>query len=165
MKIVKIDLNEIRRELGAHFAQVPEEEHIAYCTNCSAKLTQDMDECPACGIPVVWFHSSMWKELYGTPGRKVKELSAIMPQDRAGKYLMYKAGLPGFKEKAEADQWTTLSAVLNQSELSEIINFCARRASGRGLIKYVLNAAAKKAASLPEPEESGLEIVGGEHGS
>jgi hypothetical protein len=162
VRIIKIDLNEIRLELGDHFGQVPAAEHIAYCDNCDEELTQLMDECPGCGLPVVWLHSKEWKSRFGTPGSRIKELSTIMPADNAGKYLMFKAGLSGFKEKAEADRWASLAATLGQRDLSEIINYCARKASGRGLVAYALNAAAKKAASISAERNAGMERLGRE---
>lgn len=159
-KYVVFDLRDIARELGAHFNQVLESEHYAWC-DCGERVGQTDATCPGCGLPVVWRNSRTWKELYGSPTAAVRRLRSIMPTDEAGKYLMRRAREPGFKSAVEAEEWAALTSVLSTHQLTEVVDYCAQKTRGRGLIKYVLNAAKKKAEKMPAADqETEWEVIG-----
>lgn len=154
------DLREIARGLGAHYSQMAEEDHFVWCDECGARIDQSMAECPGCGVKVVWKNSRKWRDIHGSPTARIRKYRAVMPEDEAGKYLMKRARQPGFKSLSEAGEWEELVNVLDQEELLEIVENCARKTRGRGLIKYALNAANKRAESLPSPwEDSGWETL------
>jgi len=160
---IVFDLKDIARELGAHYGQMPESEHFAWCPDCGERIEQDMDRCPGCLMPVVWKNSRVWKNHYGSPTAAVRRYRAIMPQDEAGRYLMKRAKQPGFKDCTEAERWNEVVDVLGQGELRELVDYCAEKTRSRGLIRYVLNAAQKKADNLPTAEtedEFSVEVIG-----
>lgn len=158
---VVFDLREIARELGAHFGQVPEPEHIAWC-DCGSQVTQYQDKCSGCGVAVVWKNSRTWKSEFEHPNDRIKKY-LYSPEDEAGQYLMRRAGEQSFKNRTESKRWDTLTEVLGPGELREIIDYCAEKTRGRGLIKYALNAAGKRAESLPSADRETdfeVEVIG-----
>lgn len=147
-KYIKIDFRQMARSLGEHFSQVAPEEHTAWC-DCGTELYQVENKCSGCGTPVVWVGSDAWQDKFGSAKEYIRELNAIKPIDRAGKYLIEKAGLPGFKDRTEIKRWNYIISVINQPKAIAIIDRCARKTRGRGLIKYTLNAAEKAIERMP----------------
>ena len=159
---VVFDLREIARELGdAQFNMIPPSEHIAWC-DCGSAVPQDVEFCPGCGVSVVWRGSRTWKNKFEHPNDRVKKF-LYSPEDEAGQYLMRRAGEQSFRNRKEMGRWNEITDVLGPDELREIIDYCAGKTRGRGLIKYALNAAAKKAESLPSAESEDdfeVEVIG-----
>jgi len=147
-KYIKFDLKAISRNLGEHYSQVSEDEHTGWC-DCGTEVTQYQKRCEGCGMGVVWINSKAWKNKYGSPTTWMRELLSIMPDDRAGIHLMGLANLPGFKDREEYDRWNRIISVLNQPDVIGIVNRCSRKTSGRGLVKYTLNAAEKVIENKP----------------
>jgi hypothetical protein len=152
---IVLDLVKVHRELGSH---VGSEDAWAWCP-CGNAVEQRDWKCTECGMRIVWKGSEIWRRLYGTPGQAIKKLEAIMPKDRAGQYLMERAKLPGFFGEAEHKRWLALVEALSQQALIATTEYCARKTSKRGLVKYTLNAAEKKAGELP-PADDGLGVIG-----
>lgn len=159
---VVFDLREIARELGdAQFNMIPPSEHIAWC-DCGSAVPQDVDRCPGCGISVVWKSSHTWKQKFEHPNDRIKRF-LYSPEDEAGQYLMRRTGEESFRDRKESQRWNALTDALGPDELREITDYCAQKARGRGLIRYVLNAAEKRVESLPSAGPEGdfkVEVIG-----
>lgn len=156
MKTYKVfDLRKMARELGGHF-DGPDE--IAWC-DCGSQVTQTMERCPGCGINVVWKNSPTWQEQYEHANQRIKRF-LYTPQDEAGQYLMQRAGQQSFYNRQEMQRWHQVTDRLGPEDLKGVVDYCARKTSGRGLVKYTLNAAEKQASSLPAAEDGEWEIIG-----
>lgn len=137
-----LDRRKILAELEAH-APINKDDVEGWCDFCPESIKQDQDEC-LCGAPVVWYGSPLWRSLFGDPRKAEASLRMIVPDDSAGQYLMHEAGVVGFANQSEYKKWERATNFFSQEELRDIVRFCGRKASGRGLISYVLNSTEKR---------------------
>jgi len=137
-----LDRRKIQAELEAH-APINKDDIEGWCEFCPESIRQDQDKC-LCGVPVVWYGSPMWRTIYGDPRKAENFGSLIVPDDNVGRYLMQQAGVAGFSNKTEAEKWTRAVRFFNAGDLRDIIKYCRRNTSNRGLISYVLNVTEKK---------------------
>ena len=153
MNYTVFDLRKTIKDMHEHYDPSCKDEITAYC-DCGTKISQDMDECFGCGAKVIWKNSTLWRDTYGSPTMAIRRLRAVKPTDKAGKYLMKRAKEHGFRDGSEREEWEESLTVLGESKMIEIVNGCAKKTSGRGLIKYAINAARKAAEHTPAEVES-----------
>lgn len=152
-----IEFQKIKNYLGAHYQALDRDSLEDDCI-CGERVGQDVDKCPHCRIPVIWYGSRVWRRLYGNAAAAEQRLSIIVPDDSRGEYLMRRAKLSGFANETEAKRWERAVRNLNSGTLTRTIDFCARRSNGRGLVAHVLNTTDKqireqkpKRAKAPPP--------------
>ena len=80
-RYVTLDLRSIRSDLGDHYDATRRDEYCGICEVCEEEIPQDVNECPVCGTPVVWYGSRLWKALFGSPDAAVRLLNIIEPED------------------------------------------------------------------------------------
>jgi len=148
-----IDLADIREQLGSHFDRHKQDEYTGVCPVCSEDVPQDVDECPICGVRIVWRNSRVWKQLYGPPEAAIRRLSIVEPEDEASAELCRLAGVPGFANRSEAKRWARAARKLGQRRMLSIARSAAeKRHRGRAVIAYALNLADKIAREEPRPK-------------
>lgn len=140
-RYVILDLADVKENLGAHWNPSAQDEYMASCPVCDEFLPQTIDECPYCGVPVVWRHSKTWKRLFGNPATVEKLLSVYPPDsdDEIGWELMRASGSTGFANLTEKKRWDTGRRYLTPGHLRNIINYCARKTHKRGILTFALN--------------------------
>ncbi|NIV32721.1 MAG: hypothetical protein GWN58_25735 [Anaerolineae bacterium] len=152
IRYVILDLRDIQAQLGAHWDPAMRDEYAGVCEVCGEEVSQRANECPICGIPVVWRRSREWKRLYGSPQACIRLLSVVEPEDPAGAELCRLAGVPGFANQTEADRWRRAAKKLGQNRAAGIARHAVdRRGRGRGAVAYAINLAAKIAREKPKP--------------
>jgi len=74
MNILQLDLDEEFALLED--AGMKKNKLTAQCTFCQATVKQEMNQCPECKVPVVWFESSIWRRLWGKPEDYIRHLTS-----------------------------------------------------------------------------------------
>ena len=142
-RFVTLDLAELRSDLAEHYQNILRDTYEGTCPVCSEAVSQEVCECEICGTPVVWLHSPLWKQLWGSPADMSRRLSAIEPEDNAGKELCRLAGLPGFANQSEANRWGKAARKLGQPRMLGIARHVTKNKRGRGALAHGLNLAEK----------------------
>jgi hypothetical protein len=160
-KYVVLDLRDVQESLGAHYNPAMRDEYEGVCEVCQETVPQTANECPICGVPVVWRNSKAWKALYGSPDAYIRLLSVVEPEDKAGIELCQKAGLSGFANQTEAQRWARAARKLGYSRMSGIVAWATRDKRGRGAIAHALNLAEKivREEAIPKPKRSPMPAV------
>lgn len=140
-----LDLQEILEEMEEHAPRSQSERNKlrGWCA-CGASVGQSQATCVNCDIPIVWFNSRAWREKFGSPSRRARDLTMILPEDLLGSLLLETAGLAGFANKNEAKRWEKARRRLSTNELRDVINYCAGKNTGRAIIAHVLNVTDKR---------------------
>lgn len=153
IRYVIFDLRDVQENLGEHWNPAMRDEYVAVCSVCSEYVSQRVNECPYCGIPVVWRSSREWKRLYGSPEAYIKLLSVVEPEEPTGAELCRLAGVPGFANQTEADRWRRAAKKLPEHRVMGIVRHAVgKRGKGRGAVAYAINLAARIARELPRPK-------------
>jgi hypothetical protein len=157
-KYIVHDLDEVQDMLGEH--EVTKDTFVR-CSVCDTRHYQNTAECSGCGIPVIWKHSPIWKDEFGNPNSRIRELNKVKPTDRAGTLLMLKAKQTGFANKTEARKWSAAVRKIGDDEAVAAVEYCARGGViGRPLIAHALNLADKKAReSKPKKQRKKREVL------
>lgn len=150
-----LDLTDVRDNLGAHWNPAMRDGYVAACPVCLEFLPQTVDECPYCGVPIIWRHSKLWKNLFGNPATVEKLLSVYPPDpdDSIGQELMRASGATGFANLTEKKRWDRGRRYLTASHLRNIISYCARKTHKRGVLKFTLNIVDKDVRSRRTPTQ------------
>lgn len=134
----EIDLRKIKEEMGEHWTPHNARQIRDYC-DCGERVTQDVLDCPSCGVRIIWYGSRVWKDLYGSPDVMVQQLTVRPPTDDAGVYLFEKATLTGFNSQTDEASWKTANRWFTQAELISTIDHAYGTGSRRhGLVRHVL---------------------------
>jgi hypothetical protein len=152
-RYVTLDLRDIQEALGGHWNPAMKDDYTGVCEVCGESVSQRANECPVCGIPVVWRNSKTWKHLYGSPDAYVQLLSIVEPEEPAGAELCRLAGVPGFANQTEADRWRRAARKLGQERAAGVARHAAgKKGRGRGAIAYAINLAEKITREEPRPK-------------
>lgn len=140
-RYVILDLADVKEALGSHWNPAARDEYVAACPVCDEFLPQTIDECPYCGVPVVWRNSKIWRRMYGNPATVEKMLSVYPPDpdDVVGLELMRVSGTTGFANLSELARWNKGRRYLTPAHLRSIIAYCARKTHRRGVLVFALN--------------------------
>jgi hypothetical protein len=143
-RYVMLDLRDIQEALGSHWNPAMKDDYTGVCEACGEPVSQRVNECPVCGIPVVWRNSKIWKHLYGSPDTYGQLLSIVEPEEPAGAELCKLAGVSGFANQTEADRWRRAAGIARHA--------AGKKGRGRGAIAYAINLAEKIAREEPRPK-------------
>ena len=148
----RFDLDDIARDLGEHFNKRDIPSYTAKCTVCGEELSQRIDKCPVCGTPTVWFHSKIWRELYGNPKIAASLLELVQPTSRTGEELCIALGLDGFRSKAEDKDWAKAERALGMEKMRGIIKYVTgtKNVRGRAGLSFAMNIARKRYDERPK---------------
>jgi predicted RNA-binding Zn-ribbon protein involved in translation (DUF1610 family) len=151
-RYVTLDLRDVQEALSGHWSPAMRDEYTGVCTMCGEAVSQRANECPICGIPVVWRNSREWKRLYGSPDACIRLLSVVAPEEPTGVELCKLAGVPGFANQTEADRWRRAAKKLGEKRAAGIARHAAeKRGRGRAAIAYAVNLIEKIAREKPKP--------------
>ena len=158
---VRLDFRDVQAALGAHYDPSMRDEYTGVCSECQEEVPQTVNECPVCGLPVVWFNSKAWKALYGSPDAYVRLLSMVEPEDEAGRELCRLAGVAGFANQTEAQRWARAARKLGQARLRGIVKWVQGKGrKGRGMMAHALNLAEKIAREEKPKKAVDAPLVG-----
>lgn len=152
-RFIVLDLADVKENLGSHWNRKERDEYMAACTVCNEFLPQNIDECPYCGIPIIWRSSKLWKSLFGNPAMVERLLSVYPPDpdDSIGQELMRASGATGFANLTEKGRWDKGRRYLTPAHLRNIIGYCKRKTHKRGILVFALNIIDKDVRSSREP--------------
>lgn len=144
MKYTVIDLKELAAELEHHFDKRNMPKYNGQCTNCWAEVTQRMNECPNCHMPIVWLNSKTWERLYGPPKARIAELEMVLPATYSGKQLCAECGVAGFANESDSKAWAKAERQFGQAEMESVIRYVTQDKRGQAAMGHALAIARKK---------------------
>lgn len=147
-----LDAKKLKAELGLHYD--PTSPLEVRCDNCGDMVSEEMDKCPSCSIPVVWKRSPTWKRLYGNPVSAINRL-VLCPVDDAAKELFKQAGVSLFSTRADKTLWAEAIDKLGEAEVRRIARWCIKKHKkrGYGVVRHALNILRSKCNEEPDSEE------------
>jgi len=131
--------------LGEHYDASMRDQYEASCPMCSESVSQDMDRCHCCEIPVIWEGSRVWKRLYGSPEAMKKKLTVFPPaeDDVAGNKLMALSGLTGFANITQRREWDRAVKKVGQDKAIQVVVWVSgqekHQKNPRGIVPHALN--------------------------
>jgi hypothetical protein len=155
-KFILISAREIREFLGDHYAgnamstECPNE--IDIDIYCGAEITEEMDTCPDCGIPIVWKESKTWSNIYGSADQAIRNHNMIKAQDDLDARVLTAFNLPGFANPLEYDRWTTIKARNGRTAIEETLTYVLKKNHGRAGWLHFLNAC-KRSVRIEIPDD------------
>ena len=152
-----IDLNELAAELGEHFNKREIDTYTGQCTNCWATVTQTMNECPDCKIPVVWLKSRVWEDEFGSAKARIAQLRMVTPTTSSGEYLCATARVQAFSKKSDDIAWAKAEHWFGEAAMRSVVDYVTKDKRGRAAMAHALATARKKLReekpSKPKSEE------------
>jgi hypothetical protein len=139
-----LDLKQIASELGGHFSKYDLDNYTGQCQVCWSEVSQDVNECPDCGTPVVWANSKVWSHLYGSHKSAIAELEMVLPETVSGEFLMKACRLQGFPNASEQQDWAKAERWFGESEMRSIVQYVTRDKRGKAALAHALATARKK---------------------
>jgi len=145
VNFIEIDLKRVIEDLGVHFQQTYVGEYTYSCPVCGESIAQTDQKCPVCETPVVWLHSRVWRDLYGSPAAAKRELSVILPQKPAETLALKQLGLRGFANTAEQRRFQDAASLLSDDRIRGMVRYVAQEHRGRAGLQHLINWMKKEA--------------------
>jgi hypothetical protein len=144
----RFDMSDIAEELGGHFNKHDMLTYTAQCTVCGNKVKQTENFCAECSTPVVWFGSKTWRNSFGSPQARERELLGETPTTATGLLLCRRAGVPSFPSAHEEQIWARAENALGSTVMEGVVRYVidSKHRIGHGAISHAINLAKKKHA-------------------